>query len=136
MGIFGARIKKEFYLSEKFRAFGNKVVLITNATEFSKRIQKGLDSNPDIDRSLLVNQDGIAGAPVKYVSRKEHHGKMGIFTKFDEYKWQYEWRIAIRQTKVLGPYKFKIGGLSDIVKVCDVDIALQKPIKLIYSEGF
>jgi hypothetical protein len=56
---------------------------------------------------------------------------MDIFDKFDKYQWQYEWRIAFKQTISKGAYSLKIGNLSDIAQVFETESLIKQPLKLI-----
>lgn len=64
----------------------------------------------------------MIASPVEYVDRDKHHGPIGIFRKFQQYSWQHEWRIAIKQNFSKYAYKnFKIGSIKDICIVTDTD---------------
>jgi len=121
--------EKGLYLSEKFNGFGNKAVLISgsNIVEFERRLKKAIEDSEDI---YTPREDGVVAKQVAYLSRDEHHGKMDVFNKFDEYSWQYEWRIAFKQ-KVPGPYALKIGDISDIATVHDTASLISQPLRLV-----
>ncbi|MBM9521207.1 hypothetical protein JWG39_15410 [Desulforhopalus vacuolatus] len=117
------------YLSEKFNGFGNKAVLISgsNIVEFERRLKKAIEDSEDI---YTPREDGVVAKQVTYLSRDEHHGQMDVFNKFDEYIWQYEWRITFKQ-KIPGPYALKIGDISNIATVHDTASLISQPLRLV-----
>jgi hypothetical protein len=118
------------FLSDKFKKFGNRAVLIagSNIVEFERRLQSALSEQADIYSEL---EKGRASQQVSYLDRNKHHGKMDIYNKFDDYAWQYEWRIAFKQANPKGPYPLKIGNLSDIAQVFETDALINEPMKLV-----
>lgn len=117
------------YLSEKFNGFGNKAVIIggPNIGKFEERLKKAIENSGDI---YTPREDNVIAKQVTYLNRENHHGEMDVFDKFDEYSWQYEWRIAFKQ-KTPGPYPLKIGDLSDIATIHDTATLISQPIKLV-----
>lgn len=117
------------FLSDKFIQLGNRAVVITgsNITEFESRLIKALSNELNI---YIPREDNVLAKQVSYLSREDHHGKMDVFNKFSDYAWQYEWRIAFKQKKSAGPYSFKIGSLSDIASVFEIEALIQSPLKL------
>jgi len=108
-------------LSDKFKQFGDKAVLIPGSEirEFCNRVKKTAEKDKNI-RSHPVCE--YITSPVEYVDRDKHHGPVGIYRKFKEYSWQYEWRIAIKQNFQKGAYEhFKIGSIKDICIVTDTE---------------
>ena len=68
---------------------------------------------------------------IKYVSKSEYSGKYGVFTKSDEFSWQYEWRLVINQSRKSGAYEnFKIGSIKDIVYVMNTEKLVASPITI------
>jgi hypothetical protein len=118
------------FLSEKFKKFGNRAVLITgsNIVEFEKRLRTALSEQADIYSEF---EEGRVSKQVLYLDRNTHHGKMDVYNKFDDYAWQHEWRIAFKQTKTKGPYPLKIGSLSDIAQVFETDALINESMKLV-----
>jgi len=116
-----------FYLSKDFMKFGNKAVFIArnNINIFWDRVSDALNSNTD----LFWLDDHVAKR-ITYVDESEHHSNLGVYTKFLDYVWQYEWRIALKQTSVTGPLILRIGDLSDIVHIIDTETAIKSPIKV------
>ena len=118
------------FLSEEYKGFGNKAVIISgnNITEFWRRIQIAIDNHP----SIYSNEnEGIVGKKVTYVERKEHNSTLSIFHKFNEYSWQYEWRLAMKQSNGIGAFPFYIGNIADIAIVADTESLINQPIKLV-----
>ena len=65
---------------------------------------------------------------VEYVDKKTYHGQMGCFKKFEEFKYENEYRI-MRNYPTGKPFPFTIGSLEDIselVKVKDVVTRIKK----------
>lgn len=122
------------YLSKKFERFGNSAVIIggSNIIEFEKRLKQAIASRNDI---YTPRQDNVVARQVCYLSRDDHHGQMDVFDKFDEYKWQYEWRIAFKQTSGNGAYPLKIGNLTDIAQVFETGAITKEPLKLVSNNN-
>ncbi|MFB2710415.1 hypothetical protein ACE1BU_05870 [Aeromonas veronii] len=118
-----------FLLSEKFKQFGNRAVVIggSKIVEFERRLRNAILKDRDI---YTLREDKVLAKQVSYISRKEHHGKMDVFNKFSEYSWQHEWRIALKHTKPPGPFQLKIGKLSDIADVFETELLISDPIRL------
>jgi hypothetical protein len=118
---------EEFYLSEKFKNFGSKAVIITEPKEFELRIQKAAETCEFIEATELSQR--ISGL-VAYFNRETYHGPLGIFSKFDDYAWQHEWRIAFKQKKKAGAFELYIGDISDITIVSSTHDLLDHPLFL------
>ncbi|HAS6248912.1 TPA: hypothetical protein I7203_21535 [Vibrio vulnificus] len=116
------------YLSENFKKFGNKAVFIggSDINVFWNRVSETINNNTE----LFTLEDHVA-QKVAYVDASEHHSELGVFTKFCEYKWQHEWRIALKQLSSSGPLALKVGNLSDIAHVADTESLVQQPIKFV-----
>lgn len=125
--------KTGLFLSNKFKKFGNRAVVIggSNITEFEKRLKSAILADRNI---YTLGEDNVVAKQVFYLSRDEHHGQMNVFNKFDDYSWQHEWRIAFKQTKVAGAYCLKIGRLADIAMVFKTGSLIGEPFKLLPSE--
>jgi hypothetical protein len=117
------------FLSDKFKKLGNSAVVIggKNIHEFQNRVKRAITASKEI---YTLKQSGVVAKKVRYLSRDDHHGQMDVFDKFDEYAWQYEWRIAFKQNADNGPYALRIGNLSGISCVCKTNEMLNHPIKL------
>ena len=90
--------EKGLYLSQNFTKFGNKAVFIggSDITTFWNRVSEAININED-----LFTLEEHAAKKVSYVDASEHHSKLGVFTKFSEYKWQHEWRLALSKFRQL-----------------------------------
>ena len=66
---------------------------------------------------------------VNSVSEKENQCEMGSFTKFDNFAYQSEYRIAI-STQIDEPLLLDIGSLKDIAKVMEFDNFINSPLKI------
>ncbi|GIU52089.1 hypothetical protein TUM4438_43870 [Shewanella sairae] len=117
------------FLSKRFKGFGNKTVIISgkNITEFWRRVQEALDSSVVI---YNFGADSVVARKVTYVERSDHHNQLDIFNKFSEFKWQYEWRLALKQADK-GALSLYIGCLSDIASVADTESLINSPIKFV-----
>ena len=115
-------------LSNDFLKFGVKAVFIggSDISEFWCRLKNAIDNNQSI---YTLEENNIVGGKISYVERKLHHGQLSVFNKFNEYAWQHEWRIALKQTEGIGPLPLKIGSLADIAHVIDTADLIKEPIK-------
>ncbi len=120
------------FLSKKFLKFGNHVVLISGSdiVKFEDRLRQTISNTKEI---YTPRNDSIVAKQVVYLNRDEHHRQMDVFNKFEQYSWQYEWRIAFKQTLGKGPYSLKIGYLRDIAKVYETETLLKQPLKLVQN---
>lgn len=117
-------------ISEKFKKFGNRAVIIdgSNITEFENRLKLAISNEPNI---YTPREDNVLAKQVSYLSRDEHHGQMDVFDKFTDYSWQHEWRIAFKQKRAPGAYALKIGSLADIARVFETETLISEPLKLV-----
>lgn len=115
-------------LSERFKKFGNKAVLISgkNINTFLQMVKSTLEKDQQLQPACA---DNCFAQPVSYVKREGHYSDLGIFWKFSEYEWQYEWRIALKHT-IRGPYSLKIGNLNDIATVLNTEDIVDIEIRL------
>lgn len=116
-----------FLLSERFLEFGNKAVLIfgKDINLFCRKLYQEVSKRND------VNFFESHPKSVKYLERDGHHDKIDVFSKFNEYSWQHEWRIAVFQEGPLSHLSLYLGDLSEIVHVVDTRDIIQKPILLV-----
>ncbi len=121
-------------LSNKFTKFGNKAVFIggKDISTFIKRLKKALNNNPNI---YTLEQNNQVAKKITYLDRKNHHHNLSIFNKFNEFNWQFEWRISLKQIKGSGPFKLKIGDISDIAYVVETEKLVSEPIRLSYNKA-
>lgn len=119
-----------FFLSERFKKFGNRAVVIggENIAEFEKRLRLAISADLNIH---IPREENLVAKQVNYLSRDEQHGKMDVFDKFVDYSWQHEWRIAFKQTSVVGAYTLKIGSILDIAQTFETESLLGEPLKLV-----
>lgn len=115
-------------LSSDFVKFGNKAIFIggSDISEFWRRLKNVIDNDQSI---YTLEEDCIVGSKVNYVDRELHHSQLSVFNKFKEYAWQHEWRLALKQSRGIGPLPLKIGNLSDIVHVIDTADLIKEPIR-------
>ncbi|MCE8044226.1 hypothetical protein HOP60_18920 [Halomonas daqingensis] len=118
------------FLSNKFIKFGNRAVVISgsNIIEFENRLRNALAKDVNI---YTPREDNVLAKQVSYLSREEHHGQMDVFDKFSDYSWQHEWRISFNQKQAAGPYPLKIGDLSDIASVFEIESLIREPLKIV-----
>ncbi|MFM5831098.1 hypothetical protein ACET54_11920 [Aeromonas veronii] len=116
--------------SKNFKEFGEKAIVIQSEdiTEFMKRLKNAIETDNNVSCRL---GNKFATKRIEYVSKSSYHGAMGVFKKFDEYSWQYEWRIVFNQKATKGPYKLVLGPLHDLVTIVDVDSFIDHPISLV-----
>ncbi|MCQ2045313.1 MULTISPECIES: hypothetical protein [Stutzerimonas stutzeri subgroup] len=116
------------YLPRDFERFGNKAVYIggNDINEFWARLKTTYTSDPSI---YALEKDNIIARKIKYVDRNKHHLQLGVFSKFNEYAWQLEWRIALKQITSKGPLLLKIGSIADIAHVMNTKDLLETAIK-------
>ena len=107
--------------SERLREFGSKIVFITDFDEFLRRVSLAVNTSYE---SVIYSVPGLNGkitGMVEYV-QSDHHGEMGVFTKFDKFEYQREWRIAFVAEGVDKDYFIlDIGDLSDITLVTNAN---------------
>ncbi|ALS32993.1 hypothetical protein PTRA_a1840 [Pseudoalteromonas translucida KMM 520] len=122
--------EKGLYLSEDFNKFGNKAVFIggSDINIFWNRVTEAINNNED----LFTLEENVA-KKVTYVDASEHHSELNVFTKFSEYKWQHEWRVALKQISSSGPLELRVGNLSDIAHITGTKSLIQQPLKLVQN---
>ncbi len=104
-------------LDYRFNKFGDTAVIFEGAGifEFLNRIKCKVEADENfgaVDGTLRI------GALVDYVGIEDHLPEMSPFNKFDNYKWQREYRIVLGREVGEGLLDtFKIGDISDIVTV-------------------
>lgn len=83
--------------------FGDTYVCITNGRLFLERLRA----------AAAKAKVCISGGFVEYVPRDGHHGKMGIYRKFNSYSYQNEYRFVL-SPGFSTPYSLVLGDISDI----------------------
>ncbi|WP_408901178.1 hypothetical protein [Photobacterium piscicola] len=117
------------FLSRDFLKFGNKAIVISNESieKFEIILKSAIDKNKNI---YPVKKGDLIANKVEYVDRDTYHGEIGIYKKFSDYKWQYEWRLAFMQKSNEGPFILKLGSLRELVDVFDTSELIDTAIKL------
>lgn len=89
--------------NEGMADFGSHFLIVTNPGEFFKRLEKAFN------KQKLCFDHGR----VEYVNKLTYHGAMGCFRKFNNFKYQNEWRAAVFNYSS-DPIIVEIGSLEDI----------------------
>lgn len=123
--LIEANGKIEF--SKKFLEFGDKVVFFyeQGLVDFLDRVEKSLKKN-----SLLSSNPHYHkfAEKVQYLDNL-HSGALGIFKKYQDYSWQYEWRLAVNYNSKQEVYNdIVLGDLSGICSVIDTSQFVKNPI--------
>ncbi len=106
-------------LDPRLGALGDKAVIVTNVTEFQKRLKSAIDGRGDLgSHPGLGNR---ASGFVEYVDLAIHHGDIGPFRKSVAFAFQHEWRLALldRNERGLDEIFLEVGDLTDITMVVD-----------------
>tara|TARA_R110002050_G_scaffold189455_16_gene324049 strand:- start:1607 stop:2275 length:669 start_codon:yes stop_codon:yes gene_type:complete len=114
--------KQSYEFDKRNMEFGDVAVVIKDLKEFIKRIKT----------ASTKKEMGLFQAPVEYLDKKVHHGKMGPFRKFSEYEYQSEFRFVL-DSEVQRTEKFiklPIGDIRDITMVCTSDKLSDLPNKV------
>lgn len=98
----------------KMKGFGDYVLLIHNVSKFQELVIKASESHSEISKTTMNK--------VNYIDKESFHGKVNIFNKFDDFEWQQEYRIAVRNLdRFQEDHLFlDIGNISDIAKLLKV----------------
>jgi hypothetical protein len=94
---------KKPIVDERNFAFGDTYVCITNGESFIERLRVAA-------KKAKVDSTGRF---VKYFARDCYHGYMGIYSKFDTYSYQNEYRFVLSPGFSMS-YKLVLGNISDI----------------------
>jgi hypothetical protein len=102
--------------------FGDVAVVIKDLKEFIERIKT----------ASIKKEMGLFQAPVEYIDKKVHQGKMGPFRKFSEYEYQSEFRFVLDSEVQMSKefIKLPIGDIRDITMVCPSDKLSELPNKV------
>ena len=120
--------KRQLELPDGYTILGEHAVVITNKTEFFRRVKLAASqSGYGVFGNLVSYYDPEIGTP------PAHRDIDSIFTKRQEYNWQREFRFVIDTNEVgCGAVTLEIGGIEDIavyMKTCDINQHLQVQIK-------
>lgn len=110
--------KGKIDFSEKYLEFGNKVVLFSEKglVELLSRVENNLKENNDITSHRHYRK---FANKVEYIDSNQS-GSLGIFKKFEEYSWQYEWRLAIHHNSKQEIFSdICLGDLSSLCSIID-----------------
>jgi hypothetical protein len=120
-----------FRFDERYRNFGDHVLLITNPPEFLRRIQEEISSASHVYGTQFL--EGGHGR-VDYIDAGVHVGLLGLFRKGREYAWQNEYRIAMHVKKEAlnpkGAFEFNIGDISDISAILSLERLIERPLSV------
>ena len=104
--------------------FGNYMLIITDVTEFQNRVKN----------ACIKHNISMKGDLIDYKEESVNQENMTIFNKFSSYKYQSEYRYAIKLLDS-NPYNLDIGSIEDIsrltchknnrVEVCNGDLILK-----------
>lgn len=102
--------------------FGDTAVLLKDGSEFLRRAkQAALDSGHEMKYHM-----------VEYVDETSYCGEMGPFRKCSAFSYQSEVRLALLPG-IGGPYKLRLGDLSDIVALTCPLTDINHHIKILSS---
>jgi hypothetical protein len=128
-GFIPGEVDGKLLFDKRFLGFGSHLLLITDAKEFSKRIEMAIQNEKYIFSSVLFHKGyGL----VSYKDLKNYSEAIGLYTKDIKYSWQMEFRIVFGvEDKLLnskGAYEFSIGDISDISKITTVQSFIDEPL--------
>lgn len=95
------------YIDKRCLEFGDSVLVITDGTEFLRRI---------VDKHKTLGGK-ITSDLVAYVSYDGYSGEMGPFKKFDYHSHQSEYRLVYESKNIDVAYDYVIGSLEDIAEI-------------------
>ncbi|PWY54111.1 hypothetical protein DGG96_17025 [Legionella qingyii] len=118
-----------FKLDKRFCGFGDKAILITQPQEFIDRITKSVNGkkSPPCSNKFFDKVDYLAN---------EYSGRIGCFSKLEEYAWQNEWRLAILDPARIEsePIVLKIGNIESICRVFETESLARHSVKVSLNE--
>jgi hypothetical protein len=121
----------KLYFDERFEEFGSHVLVIKNASVFSKRINKAIAVNENIYGG--AHFQGGCGL-VQYLDLESRSGHVGLFRKDKRYSWQQEYRICFgvneHALNSRGAFELQIEGISDISQIISLRSLIEKPISI------
>ena len=114
-----------FRFDERFKLFGNYVLLIMHQPIFEKRFKKAL-------KKAKIK---CCGKKIEYLNLKNYTGEKTLFQKDIEYSWQEEFRLYFeRDSSEI--FTFSMGSIKDISEIYDLNqqkeflISLPDPNKI------
>ena len=120
--------KQHLELPDNYTKLGEHAIVITNTTEFFRRVKLAAGRiGYEISGNLVSYYDPEVGTP------PTQRDIESIFTKRQEYEWQREFRLAINTHKTGScPVTFEIGEIDDIavyVKTREINRQLRVQFK-------
>lgn len=101
-------------IDSRMQGFGDYVLIIYNVSKFQALVIEASKNHSEISKITMDK--------VNYIDKESFHGSVNIFNKFNNFAWQQEYRIAVRNLD-----KFKedhlnlnIGRISDIAMLLKV----------------
>ena len=130
-GVIPGEADNTIIFDDRFLEFGSHLLLISNAMEFSNRINKAIKDESGVFGSKDFH--GSMGV-VDYKPLQNYSGPIGIYTKDISYSWQMEYRLCFgfenHCLNSQGAYELNIGDISDISKIIPVQTLIDQPIKI------
>ncbi len=115
----------DFKLDEKFGSFADSAVLITQPQNFIDQVTDNLQGKktPPCSNKFFDKVDYLPS---------DYNGKIGCFSKLEEYEWQNEWRIATidPSREKPEPMKLNIGDIRLITKVYKTQFLINEGLKV------
>ncbi len=123
------------HFDKRFLEFGSHLLLITNKSEFARRLNTAASNSDGIFNSdLFQGNHGL----VDYKELNEYSGPLGLYIKDKRYEWQVEYRICFGVEKHYlnksGAFEFNIGDISDISHIISIKDMIDKPSEI--KRGF
>ncbi|MGR2957094.1 hypothetical protein [Vibrio vulnificus] len=116
---------------DRFKEFGDHILIISNPVEFVKRYVKALRSRKGIFKPEFLHK-GLGR--VTYKPLYGYSGPLGVYSKDHRFDWQTEYRLAIgAEDKALnkrGALELHVGDLSDITQISTLQSVLDAPVKI------
>lgn len=130
-GVIYGETNEGVILSEKFKEFGDHILIIENPAEFTKRYFNATQRKRGLYKPKYIH-NGLGR--VKYISIYSYSGPLGTYSKDIRFDWQMEFRLAVgAKDSVLnsnGALELYIGDISDITKIAPLDTFLETPLKI------
>lgn len=130
-GVIQGEVDDKIYFNKKFLEFGSHLLLISNPKEFSDRVNRAIDNEPETFGSKLFH-DGYG--LVDYKPLENHSGPIGLYVKDSKYSWQMEFRISFGVNDNClnqnGAYELNIGDITDISQIIPVQVLIDEPFNI------
>ena len=130
-GNIPGEIDSKFKFDERFHQFGDHILIITNPSEFSHRINVALKKEKNAFGSPFF--EGGYGL-IDYINSRDHTGCIGLFRKDIKYSWQREFRISfgVKDPSLndRAAYVFNIGSIEGISQVIKLQSLIDTPLSI------